>query len=138
MDLRQKILTAVDGLVKVPVPEWGVDVWLRRLRLKEKLQYEELVTEIDNAEKKNDRTKRNEITIRYVIEYALDEMGQKIFSPEDAEILADKGATALERILLTGFRINSVRTEELVALGNVSSETRNGASPSVSAGISEG
>src|SRR5262245_50432130 len=130
--LRARILAADDRLVKVAVPEWGVDVWVRRLQLHERQNFEETMGAYD----KLDREARNAWMVKYVIEVACDENGQRIFSPEDEPALAAKSATALERVLLTAFRINTVRAEDLVALGNASSPVPNGSSRSSSPPIS--
>lgn len=128
MTLREKILAADDRLVKITVPEWDAEVWVRRLKLHERQAFEEMVGAYD----KLDREARTTWMLKYVIEVACDSDGQRIFSPEDEAALASKSATALERVLLTAFRVNTVRTEDLVALGNGSSPVPNGASRSSS------
>src|SRR5262245_54968780 len=115
--LRDLILAAADRLVKVPVPEWQVDVWVRRLNLAERQKFEDVV----GAYEKLDREAKNAWMVKYIIDVACDEAGRPIFSPEDEMALAQKSAVALERVLLTAFRVNTVRAEDLVNLGNVSS-----------------
>jgi hypothetical protein len=135
MGLREKILGAPDRFLRVPIPEWGEDVWIRRFTLDEKKDFETSIGGFDKIPEA-DTAARTDWMLAFVVKVACDETGAAIFGPEDVAALRAKSAAAVERIALNALRINVIRQEELVTLGNASSGARNGVSGSASPAIS--
>ena len=132
-DLRQRILGVKD--TKVPavvleIPEWGVEVGLRRLSLPERLAFETENGAIDEIDRKKEREKYNRWLVRYVIATSCTLAGDRLFHPEDEEALFGKSGTALERLALGAVKVNIVSAEEVAELGKSFGGARNGASPS--------
>lgn len=130
MNLRELILAGAARLVKLPVAEWGVDVYLARMTLAEKLALSQRVGELEGIPE-DDREARSRWMVRYVIAVALDETGKPIFSPEDeAGLFERSSATAIETVALSALRLNTLRRVDLDDLGKGFAPVQNGASPS--------
>src|SRR5262245_11501548 len=134
-DLRQRILGVKDTktpAVLMEIPEWGVEVGLRRLSLPERLAFETENGAIDEIDRKKEREQYNRWLVRYVIATSCTPAGEKLFHPEDEEVLSGKSGTALERLALGAVKVNIVSAEEVAELGKSFGGARNGASPSAS------
>ena len=135
MDLRAHILGLKDsrlpGLI-VTVPEWEVDVGLRRLTLSERLAFEKANGAFDDINRNDDGDAYNVWLVRYVIATACTPGGDSLFHPEDESALLDKSGTAIERLVLAALKINVMAKEDVESLGKSSGGAPNGASPSVS------
>jgi hypothetical protein len=132
-DLRAAILANTDAhqpAFMVPVPEWGVEVGVRRLSLLERLTFEADNGPFEAQDRKDKPHAYNTWLIRYTIATACTKAGDKLFHPEDEEILAKKSATAIERIVLAAIKANVVTAEDIADLGKVSGAVPNGGSPS--------
>lgn len=99
MGLRDTILAAEDAkLARVGVPEWGVTVYVPVMTLGEADQLKGL-TEGENAMGR---------MAAYIIR---DENGARMFTDDDAPILAMKSLTAMRRIIEAFNRHNGIDTE---------------------------
>ena len=129
MSMREQILKKSSRLVKLDVEEWGLDVWVPRMTLAEKLAMEKVVGALD-AIPEEDKEARSRWMVRYVISIVTDAEGGKIFGPDDEEALfSDNSATAIESIAIRSLKLNAARTEDVVALGKASVSPPNGVSP---------
>lgn len=94
---REQMLHAHDIRTKtVDVPEWGGQVRVRRLTGEERDRYETSLIQ----EKKNGQVTRNlrNARARLVVLGVVDEEGKRIFSDADADALAQRSASAIERL----------------------------------------
>lgn len=130
-DLRSRILAAQQQhLLRVHVPEWGADVWVRCLSLAERLSFEREHGSYDNIDAK-DQEKRNRWLVKYVLATATDENAKTLFSPEDEPLLMERTtATATERLGIAAVRHNNVAQADIDELGKGFRPVTNGASPS--------
>lgn len=136
-DLRARILGRKSTApYHIAVPEWGEDVWLRRLSVRERLEFERENSTLDVIDRKAEPVLYNRWLVRYVLATVCDESGRLLFSREDEEGLMTSASTAIERLCLAAMRINQLSAAEVAKLGEVSSEVRNGSSPSDSPAIS--
>jgi hypothetical protein len=112
---RDSILKQSD-LVKqiVKVPEWGGEVWVRGMTAKERDDFEaSIITRRGSTQVVNMKNVRAKLAAYSIC----DEDGNLLFSEKDIDELAQKSATALQRIfevaqVLSG--ITEEATEELV------------------------
>jgi hypothetical protein len=133
MDLRQRILGIKDTkqpAMMLEVPEWGVEVGLRRLSLPERLAFESENGALEDIDRKTQRDAYNTWLVRYVIATTCNPDGGRLFHPEDEGELAGKSATSIERLALGAVKVNIVSAEEVAELGKSLGGVRNGASPS--------
>jgi hypothetical protein len=139
-DLRARILNrkAQKGPADtLEVPEWGEKVGVRRLSLRERLNFEKENGTLDSIDRKQDPEGYSRWLVRYCLVTATDLQGERLFHPEDEKTLEDASATSIERVVLKAMKVNVVTADEVRELGNASSEVRNGASPSASQAISD-
>jgi hypothetical protein len=95
--LREAILAKDDRPRKpVEVPEWGTTVYVARLSAGDRVALAKLARDeaIDLAD--------------YVLIFACDEHGVKLFSADDREALSSKSYEALERIVSAGMDFNGM------------------------------
>ncbi len=86
MSLRDQILSAPSkGLTPVPVPEWGVTVYVRALSVSETEKAQKLVGASDYYAQ----------LAAFII---FDEHGNRVFTEEDAKALSDKDYAPLDRV----------------------------------------
>ncbi|MFO0960854.1 MAG: hypothetical protein U0800_26020 [Isosphaeraceae bacterium] len=121
MSLRDQILAASSEKVAVPIPDWGVTVFVRRLALQEALDL--LAGEKSPARR----------TAELVALAAVDEGGAPVFEPADAERLATGPfGSALLRISAAAMKLNGLDEEAPGRLGKGSKATPGVDSPSSS------
>ena len=118
----------------VPVPEWGMDVWVYELTGEELDGWRQymLRTSRNRQEMNVDPKKLRGQTARLVCLAVRDENGQRIFADMDASMLMRKGSGAIERIANVARRLSRVieTEDETDDLGNDSGPTLNGSSNS--------
>jgi len=108
MSIREQIL-ATDDIPKklVEVPEWGMSIEVRGMTGADRTAI------LENAV--NPTTGVVDLKIMYpdiVIASAHDpETGEKIFSPEDRDLLMAKSATALDRLAEAGMQVGGLSKE---------------------------
>jgi len=109
---REVILSADDiGFKIVPVPEWGGDVRLKTLRGDQIDAYQQ------SRLKKDGGVDIKRSKAQLVAMASVDEKGQRIFTPEDVERLAQKSNIALERVAKVVADMSGLKPESLDAAG---------------------
>jgi len=104
---REAILSAVDlkkELVKVP--EWGGEVYISMMTGEARDAWEQGLVGGKGANRDN-------IRARLVSFTAVDDQGKRLFSNEDAIVLGQKSATALERCVKVAQKLNRLTEQEL-------------------------
>jgi hypothetical protein len=104
---REAILSAVDlkkELVKVP--EWGGEVYISMMTGEARDAWEQGLVGGKGANLDN-------IRARLVAFTAVDDQGKRLFSNEDAIVLGQKSATALERCVKVAQKLNRLTEQEL-------------------------
>ena len=87
MSVRDVIFGARDLREKtVHVPEWGVNITLREMSVADSMIYSGM-------------DKSQSSAMRILIATAYDESGERIFTPDDAEMLSRKSAHVIGRLL---------------------------------------
>jgi hypothetical protein len=131
-DLRARILGAPDRVAPIPtlIPEWGETVYVRRLTLADRLTFEAEHGELADHDRKQKPREYAKWLVTYVIATACDANGTPIFSADDEAALDAKSGSAIERVAIVALKANTVTAEDVAALGKISGEARNGASPS--------
>ena len=81
--------------VKVSVPEWGGHVWVRGLNGLERDDYEQRALDRKDGDKMAMRAWRARMAASTVV----DDKGKSLFKPTDCDALAQKNASALDRIV---------------------------------------
>lgn len=107
-------------LERVPVPEWGGDVFMKTLSGTERDQFEDGYAE---QKMKNFRS-------RFLVLTLCDEKGERIFGDDDAAELGAKSSVVLNRLFEKGWAINAFRPEDVDSLGNDSPSDQSDASTS--------
>lgn len=114
---RDQILNA-DDLPRetVEVPEWGGSVLVRGMTGRQRDRFEESMVQ----EKKGKRKlNMQDFRARGCAECIIDEKGERVFSEQDVQLLAQKSAAALERVYAVVARLSGLRPEdEEELLGN--------------------
>jgi len=104
MGLRETVFAATDStLIKVNVPEWGIDVWIRVISGKERDAFEDALVN-QNA---------TDIKARFLVFALADEKGVRLFSDTDRDQLNVKSGKVLNRLYEIAMRHNSVSKEEV-------------------------
>ena len=93
---RKDILQADDiKTEEVPVPEWGGTVLVKGMNGKQRDSFEEsLLAESGKSRKVNLENLRAKLCAATIV----DEQGKKVFTPGDVIALAEKSATAIQRV----------------------------------------
>lgn len=98
MNLRETILAADDRKpVKLPVPEWGCDIFLKPLNGHER-------SRIVRAASSNDST----LYGLAVVLSACDEQGNKLFTEQDIPALNEKSGAVLDRVATVIVKANGL------------------------------
>lgn len=98
---RDQIREAADLVTeKVEVPEWGGAVFVKRMTALEVSEYHDKKKKMPSA------------TVALLIYCAVDESGNNVFTPDDAEWLAQKSCKAVDRIAGKAIDLNFDREEK--------------------------
>lgn len=109
---RDQILTADDlQRQEVDVPEWGGSVYVRAMTGLERDRFE---TSLTNGQDKG--VNLQNIRARLVSLCAIDEEGARLFSDDDAKVLGQKSAKALDRVFDVAQRLNGLRDQDVEEL----------------------
>ncbi len=106
---RDQILAADDIRVEsLQIPEWGGDIYIRVISGRERDAFD--AAQIDPTTGKS-APRTEDFRARYAVLVACDENGFPIFTSEDVSKLTHRSASALDRILEAGLRLNG-QTDE--------------------------
>jgi hypothetical protein len=114
MGLREQILSANDARIeKVPVPEWGFDVWVRSMTSADRDAFEAAaLSEKDRGKRVSMENFRARLAARTVC----DADGTLLFSEHDVTELGKKSAAAMDRIFGVAARINGMSNKDVEEL----------------------
>ncbi len=123
MNLREAILGAADTkVVKLAVPEWGCEVYLRVMTGGERDAFEMATA----ADPKSGRRSLVNVRARFAALVLADEAGKRLFTDADIPALTQKSAAALDRILEAGMKHNAMRDEDVEAVEGKSGSGQSG------------
>jgi hypothetical protein len=108
MNLKQAILSADDkDLRKVPVPEWGIDVYIGAMTAGERDSWEnEWLQNQGKGGVPNFRSK-------FLVRCLCDENGSRLFGMGDVEQLATKKASVINRLFEIAREENALTAEQV-------------------------
>lgn len=111
---RDAILQAQDlPTERVVVPEWNGEVLVRALTGAERDTFEQSIVE---QRGKSTRMNLQNLRAKLVALTVVDEEGKRLFSDEDAKLLGQKSAAALNRIFEVAQRLSGLRPEDVEEL----------------------
>lgn len=94
--------------LKVSVPEWGGDVYVRMMTAKDRDAFEsQIVTARENGEKVENM--RALLAVLCVV----DDKGARIFGDDDIEAVGKKSASALDRIFTAARDLNGMTAKDV-------------------------
>lgn len=104
---RADIIGADDlKTVRIAVPEWGGDVFVRVMTGMERDEFEDFLI------KGKARGARAELAARTLV----DEQGQRLFTGDEIEVLGKKSAPALDRVFDAAQRLNGFSERDIKEL----------------------
>jgi hypothetical protein len=107
----EQILAADDlGLLKIPVKEWGGDVYVRVMSVGERDAYERLWIGKRETGVDNFRTE-------YLSRVLCDEAGKLLFTREQVAALANKSGAVMGRLFDAALRHNNMTEADVEELG---------------------
>lgn len=122
---HDEIVSAPDlGVERVPVPEWGGDVFVRGMTGAERDGF--LASVIDG---KGGVVMEN-LTAKLITATLVDEAGSRLFTEAEIQILAGKSAAALSRIFSVASRLSGISREDVEGLAKNSEGGRSDGSGS--------
>lgn len=99
---KDQILAANDAnLLKIAVPEWGGDVYIRVMTVGERDAYE------NEWQRKKD-TGVDDFRTKFLVRCLVDEKGNRLFDNGDVERLAQKSARVVNRVWLAAMEHNNL------------------------------
>jgi len=111
---RDDILNAQDlPTERVYVDPWGGEVLVRGLTAAERDEYEASI--VRRKGQKTEVDMRN-IRAKLVVRCVVDENGQRVFRDEDAELLGQKSAAAVDRIFEVAQRLSGLSNRDIEEL----------------------
>ena len=107
---KDQILSADDmGLLKVEVPEWGGDVYIRVMAVTERDAYEREWIGKRETGVENFRTK-------FLQRVLCDESGKLLFTPQETDKLAQKSARVMSRLWEKAMKHNALMERDVQEL----------------------
>lgn len=101
---RDSILNALDLQREVvEVPEWGGSVIIAELSAADRLKFGAAM---------GDEEDQQVFVAKALIWFIVDEGGDRVFTGEDAEILAGKSLSVLQRLWDVAARLNALKTDD--------------------------
>ena len=106
--LNREAILKTDDLPRelVQVPEWGGDVYVRTLTGTERDAFEQSMVG------KKSKMNLDNVRARFAVLTICDEAGQRLFTDDDAKVLGDKSAAALDRVFAVAQRLNGFSSED--------------------------
>jgi hypothetical protein len=109
---RDDILKADDlGLLKLRVPEWGDDVYIRVMTVGERDAYEN-----EFLQAKNKNCGVDNFRAKFLQRVLCDEKGHLLFGPEEVALLAGKSARVMSRLWEAAMKHNALSDEDVEEL----------------------
>ena len=107
---KEQILAADDsGLLKIAVPEWGGDVYIRVMTVGERDAYE------NEWQRKKD-TGVDDFRTKFLVRCLVDEKGSRLFDNGDVAKLAAKSAKVMNRVWMAAMEHNNLSDESVEKL----------------------
>ena len=107
---KEQILAADDsGLLKIAVPEWGGDVYIRVMTVGERDAYE------NEWQRKKD-TGVDDFRTKFLVRCLVDEKGNRLFDNGDVAKLAAKSAKVMNRVWMAAMEHNNLSDESVEKL----------------------
>lgn len=104
---KEQILAAEDmGLLKVAVPEWGGDIFIRVMTVGERDAYE-------NEWQKKKETGVDDFRTKFLVRCIVDEKGNRLFDNGDVVRLSQKSARVMNRLWLAAMEHNNLSDDSL-------------------------
>ncbi|MBA4189124.1 MAG: hypothetical protein C0467_14090 [Planctomycetaceae bacterium] len=111
MSLKQHILNYNDNApIPCPVPEWETTVFIRRIKAGERASW---LGKYEQAQATKSGEDMQACLLHLVLLCTVDEQGQQVFGPDDFNALADKSATAIDRLLVAAVKANGLHGESV-------------------------
>jgi hypothetical protein len=109
MLLNKESILAVDDIKTeiVSVPEWGGDVKIRAMSVKEQLDFDEYLSK---------NTDHRDMAFYLVVKCCVDESGDRLFTDNDIELLHKKSSKPLMRIVEAIMSLNKQRDGDVEEL----------------------
>ena len=105
---RDAIIDAADRkLERVPVPEWGGDVYIRMMSANERDQWEREMFNPDGS------IKSDKAASLLAVRVITDENGKRLFADDDIDVLGAKSTAALNRIFVAAKRLNRLTLADI-------------------------
>lgn len=107
---KDQILSADDlGLLKVHVPEWSGDVYIRVMTVGERDAYE-------NEWQRKKETGVDDFRTKFLVRCIVDEKGSRLFDNGDVAKLAQKSARVMNRIWMAAMEHNNLSEQSIEEL----------------------
>jgi hypothetical protein len=107
---KEQILAADDmGLLRVNVPEWGGDVFVRVMTVGERDAYE-------NEWQRKRETGVDDFRTKFLMRCLVDEKGNRLFDNGDIARLSQKSARVMNRVWMAAMEHNSLSEESIEEL----------------------
>jgi hypothetical protein len=104
---KDQILSANDSaLLKVPVPEWGGDVYIKVMTCGERDAYE-------NEWVRKKETGVDDFRAKFLAKCLVDENGQRLFGNGDIDKLAAKSSKIINRLWLAAMEHNNLSDDAI-------------------------
>lgn len=118
---KDQILNSQDHVTeKVPVPEWGGEVFVRTITGAERDKWESTLSDAKG------KLSLENVRARLLALCICDDKGNPIFNPVDAVTLGRKSARALDRVFAVARKLNGIGKEELEDLAKNSDLAQSG------------
>lgn len=115
---REKFIAAAQDkrrMEEIPVPELGDTVFVRELSAAERDQFETSMLHLSKQGKVQGTNLAN-LRARLAVLAICDEQGRRLFSDDDAKILGQLGASALQRIFEAAQRLSGLSDSDMEEL----------------------
>jgi len=112
---KEQILAKRDvELRRVPVPEWGGDVYVRQLSGAERAAYEDEAAKVEKNGTSSAESRRMALFIVYTL---CDENGAALFTAADVDALLSRSFKTLQKLFRVAASLNAITAADLEELG---------------------
>lgn len=110
---RESILAAQDiKRERVPVPEWGGDVFVAVMPGADRWEYEVAADRARKRARANGHEANDDVT-RLLATVLVDEQGARLFTEADVKALGEKSGVVLARLFRVAIRLNGIGDAEV-------------------------